>query len=100
MKGSYLQEQPSKPNYQKQMNNVRDMLQHHERCDCKNFYKCASMEELSQENSTLNQSNQHLSDNQLCYNNKDGFKEGLVFPIANNTNPPMDKKKGAQKASE
>jgi len=75
------------------MDNVRDMMHSCERCDGKNYYKCASTEEVSHESSFLNQNEQQ----QLRYNNKSGFKEGLLFPIAKDTNPPLLAKKSSER---
>ena len=105
------------------MTNVRDMLNNvaGDHCVEKHYYKCASTEEVSVEsslNNSINVINQNAmagaaptqrssldalpeaSSNatspDLRYNNKIGFKDGVLFPIAKKTNPPLAKKRTSQ----
>jgi len=101
------------------MTNVRDMLSNvaGDHCVEKHYYKCASTEEVSVEsslNNSINVINQNAMGGQrssldalqeassnatspdLRYNNKIGFKDGVLFPIAKKTNPPIARKRTSQ----
>ena len=77
--------------YQKQQTAVRDMLCNQETCNNKNYYKCAGHDHDVSADSSLNNTANAMKENpKLRYNNKSGFKEGLLFPIAKTTNPALE----------
>ena len=87
--------------------NVKDMMNiGGEKCVEKNYYKCASTELISGVSSHNHSSHNDSSSKMrevpsveipgLRYSNQIGFKEGLLFPIAKKTNPPLYRRKSSQ----